>query len=67
MRVLFSAGLGIPFLATGIFLSSTVALFGKVKKYLRAVSLVGGVLLIVIGVLIATGLFEKVNQVFVGA
>ena len=50
----YSAGLGIPFLLTGISLAAFQNLFNRIKRYFRTVEIVGGVLLIIVGVLIFT-------------
>lgn len=50
----YSAGLGIPFLLTGISITAFQNVFGKVKRYFRAVEIVGGILLVIVGVLIFT-------------
>lgn len=51
---LYSLGLGLPFLLTAIAVTTFLNLFNKVKKYFRAISLVSGLLLIIIGILIMT-------------
>lgn len=50
----YSAGLGIPFLITGISVTAFYKVFDKFKRHLHKVEIVGGVLLIVIGILIFT-------------
>ncbi len=51
---LYSLGLGLPFLLTAVAITTFLNLFNKVKKYFRAISLVSGLLLIIIGILIIT-------------
>ena len=50
----YSLGLGIPFFLTGMSISVFYNLFNKFKKHLHTVEIVGGVLLVVVGLLIAT-------------
>ncbi len=48
----YSLGLGIPFILSGIAISAFLSTFGKLKKYLGAVKLVSGLILIIMGVLL---------------
>lgn len=50
--VAYSAGLAIPFLLTSLGINTFLRYFNKVKKYMRVVSIVTGLFLIVTGVLI---------------
>ncbi len=50
----YSAGLGIPFLLAALSLTVFYRIFDKFKRYLHVVEVVGGVLLILVGILIAT-------------
>ena len=52
--VAYSAGLAIPFLLTSLGINTFLKYFNKLKKYMRAVSIVTGLFLIVTGVLIFT-------------
>ena len=51
----YSAGLGLPFILTGLAMNTFLNLFGKVKKYLKLISVVSGLLLVAIGILIIIG------------
>ena len=56
----YSAGLGIPFLiaALGVgWVSLTLRKYGKVMRY---VEIVMGVILIIVGVMLFTGIFERI-------
>ncbi len=57
----YSAGLAIPFLVTALAFSRMATAFAVVKRHYRAIVVVGGVILIVMGVLIATGEFKQLN------
>ena len=50
----YSAGLGIPFLITGMSVTAFYKMFDKFKRHLHKVEIVGGVLLIAVGLLVAT-------------
>ena len=50
----YSAGLGIPFLLTGLSISAFYKVFNKFKHHLHKVEIVGGVMLVIFGVLIMT-------------
>lgn len=48
----YSLGLGLPFLAVGMAMSSFLSFFDRVKRHLNLVEKIAGVLLIILGVLI---------------
>ena len=51
----YSAGLGVPFLLTGLAFGRMTDLLARVQERLRIVDLVGGIVLVVFGVLLVTG------------
>ncbi|MFH1790552.1 MAG: cytochrome c biogenesis protein CcdA [Candidatus Omnitrophota bacterium] len=51
----FSAGLAVPFFLTGFLINSFLLHFNKIKKIMRVINVLGGIILIVFGVLILTG------------
>jgi cytochrome c-type biogenesis protein len=53
LLAVYSAGLAIPFLLTGLGVSQFLKFYGRFRKHLHAVEVVSGVLLIGIGVLMA--------------
>lgn len=53
----FSLGLGIPFLLIALGIGSASKYLNKISKYLHAVSLIGGVFLIFLGILLLTNQF----------
>jgi cytochrome c-type biogenesis protein len=57
----YSAGLGIPFLATALAFSRMTTAFAAVKRHYAAIMATGGAILIVMGVLILTGDFFQLN------
>jgi cytochrome c-type biogenesis protein len=57
----YCLGLGIPFIATGIALDRALRTFAVVKRHYGVVKAIGGGLLVVVGVLLVTGLWEQVT------
>ena len=53
----FSAGLGLPFVLSAVLIEELQAAFSWIKEHYRAVELVSGILLIAVGVLMASGYF----------
>jgi cytochrome c-type biogenesis protein len=54
LLAVYAVGLGLPFFLASIGITSFLTLFGRMRRFLRPVSLVSGGLLIVVGVLIFT-------------
>jgi cytochrome c-type biogenesis protein len=61
LLIIYSAGLGIPFLLTGIALNYALSAFKVIKRNYRTVETISGSLLILIGVLIATNQFTRIS------
>jgi len=61
LLAVYSAGLGIPFLATALAFSRMTTAFGAIKRHYAAIMAVGGAILIAMGVLILTGDFFQLN------
>ncbi len=59
MLLLYSLGLGIPFFISAILIDKLRGAFTFIKKHYKIINTVCGSLLVVIGVLMATGLFGK--------
>lgn len=55
MLLAFSAGLGIPFIASAILIDRLKSTFDFIKKHYRPINLISGGLLVVIGILMMTG------------
>jgi cytochrome c-type biogenesis protein len=62
LLAVYSAGLGIPFLATALAFSRMTTAFTVIKRHYAAIMAVGGGILIVMGVLILTGDFAQLNS-----
>ena len=65
LLVIYSAGLGIPFLMTALALNKFYMLSNKIKKYFKTIEIVGGILLILIGLLILTNNFHRITSFFI--
>ena len=55
LATFYSAGLAVPFLITGLGINKFLGFYSKFRKHLHKVEVVSGVVLILIGILIATG------------
>jgi cytochrome c-type biogenesis protein len=53
----YSLGLGIPFLVSGFFVGRALRAFSKVRRHLRVIQIVCGVILVAYGVLLIAGQF----------
>ncbi len=56
MLLCFSLGLGVPFLISALLIDRLKSTFAFIKRHFRIINIVAGGLLVVIGVLMATGL-----------
>jgi cytochrome c-type biogenesis protein len=61
LLAVYSAGLGIPFLAAAVGFSRAAAVFDAVKRHYALVVAAGGLILIAMGVLIVSGEFFRLN------
>ena len=61
----YSLGLGLPFLLTALALSLATRWLKRLNRYMNAVSVVAGAFLIIAGVLLFTGLFDRLSQYLV--
>ena len=61
LLVFYSLGLGLPFLISGILLHRFFEYFKSIRKYFRVITIVGGVLLVVVGVALLTGYFSHLT------
>lgn len=59
MLLLYSLGLGIPFFISAILIDKLRGTFAFIKKHYKVINTICGFLLVVVGVLMATGLFGK--------
>jgi len=57
MLLVYSFGLGIPFLLSALLIDQVKGTFDFIKKHYKAVTVISGALLIIVGVLMISGLF----------
>jgi len=62
----YSAGLGLPFFLSAIILHKFYEYFKTIRKYFRIISIAGGVLLIIVGILLISGYFSSISA-FLGS
>ena len=64
LGLFYCIGLGIPFLLVALGFDWVVGSVSFIKRHIRAVNIIGGVLLVVIGVLMVTGLWSDLMSQF---
>lgn len=64
LLVFYSAGLGVPFLIAGLAVGTVTGYLKRLNRYLPAIEIASGVLLIVAGILLFTNRMTMFNQYF---
>jgi cytochrome c-type biogenesis protein len=64
LLAIYSAGLAIPFLLTSVGLGQFLKIYGGFRKHLQTVEVGSGVLLIALGILMATNKFTIISRYF---
>ncbi len=59
MLLLYSLGLGIPFFVSAVLIDKLKGAFSFIKRHYRVINIASGAFLVIIGVLMATGLFGR--------
>lgn len=59
MLVLYSVGLGIPFVLSAVLLSKLRRAFSFIKRHYQTINLIAGVFLMIMGILTALGLMSR--------
>jgi cytochrome c-type biogenesis protein len=62
LLAVYSAGLGVPFIATSLAINKFFAASARIRKHYHAIEVTSGVLLVVVGVLIFTNRFTVIAQ-----
>ncbi len=62
LMVMYSLGLGLPFVLTAIALDRVQGVLGRLKRHLPALKIASGVFMIVIGVFVYTGDMQRLSQ-----
>ena len=66
LSAFYAAGLAVPFLITGLGINKFLGFYSKFRRHLHKVEVVSGVLLIAIGLLIATNTITRLASAAVG-
>ncbi len=56
----YALGLGIPFLAAGLFTSRAIALISRYQRVMKYVSVAGGIVLVLLGILVFTNQLSRI-------
>ncbi|MGH2602434.1 MAG: cytochrome c biogenesis CcdA family protein, partial [Dehalococcoidia bacterium] len=64
LLLVYSLGMAVPFVAFGVTLSRTPSLLRWMNRHHDAITVVGGIVLIVMGVVLFTGMLTQLNQYF---
>ena len=59
MLLVYSMGLGIPFVLSAVLIDRLKGAFGFIKRHYKLINLISGILLVTVGVLMMTGLMGK--------
>lgn len=62
LLLVYSFGLGLPFLLTGLLIDRVTPLFRRIQRYIPIISVASGVLLIAMGLLVLSGSFVRLAQ-----
>jgi cytochrome c-type biogenesis protein len=62
LLAVYSAGLGVPFIATSLAINKFFAASARIRRHYHAIEVVSGVLLVAVGVLIFTNRFTIIAQ-----
>lgn len=62
LLVAYSLGIAVPFFLTALAVNSFLVIFNRFKKALNAITVTGGVFLVIIGILLATGYFSVISE-----
>ena len=64
LLLLYSLGLGIPFLLSSLAMHQFLSVFNRFKKYIRMFEIVTGLFLIVVGILIYSNWLSRLSGYF---
>jgi cytochrome c-type biogenesis protein len=62
LLTLYALGLAVPFLASSLLIENLSVYLRKLTRYLPAISIVSGVIVIIMGVLVFTNRLEVLGQ-----
>lgn len=64
LLTLYSMGLGVPFFLSSLAFNSFLFAFEKIKRFMRVITLISGIFLILVGILILTDTFRSLSYYF---
>lgn len=64
LLVSYSLGIGVPFLISAVLIKQLSGAFGFIKRHYRIINIVCGIFLIAIGILMCTGLLNRILYLF---
>jgi cytochrome c-type biogenesis protein len=64
LLLVYSMGLAVPFLLTAALLGTATGFLRRINRYLHAIELASGLLLVVVGVFLVAGTFSYINILF---
>ncbi|MEV2275824.1 cytochrome c biogenesis protein CcdA [Nocardiopsis sp. NPDC049922] len=66
LSLLYCVGLGLPFLLAALLYRKALGAFAWLKRHTRAVTVIGGVMLVLVGLAMVTGLWTELTTVMQG-
>ena len=66
LLTIYSLGVGVPFFLTGISVNYFLKIFNRFKNVIGIIHKIGGVLLIIVGILVATNYMQVISQRLLG-
>lgn len=67
LLMVYSLGVGLPFLVTGLAVNYFLEYFKKLQKFISVINIIGGVFLIIVGILVATNYLSVISERLLGA
>ncbi len=64
LLIVYSAGLGVPFLATALAINQVTKFLRRIRRFQWAISLVSGLFIITVGILLITNMFAQISKYF---
>jgi cytochrome c-type biogenesis protein len=64
LMIVYTLGLAIPFVVSALLTNKALGLFNRVKQHFRVVEIIAGLLLVIIGIAVATGGLGKLALLF---
>ena len=64
LLLVYSLGLGVPFLLSAVLIDRLKGVFGFIKKHYQTVNIICGLLLVIVGILMMTGIMDRMMTAF---